>query len=65
MARVRMQGIVERLEHQFRRALEEAVNDTVTDADFDSRELSRAFRRAVGRKFSSWETVNDSDVSSD
>jgi hypothetical protein len=45
-----------------KRALEAAVDEVLPDAKIDRNELYRAFRRAVGRKCSTWETVSDSDV---
>jgi len=62
MARVRTEHIVEHLSSQMRRALGAAVLEVIPDAEFDEYELFRAFRRAVGRKCSTWEQVPDQDV---
>jgi len=46
-----------------RNALEAAVKEVLPDAgSFDRYELFRAFRRAVGRKCNTWESIPDSDV---
>lgn len=65
MARVKMQSIVEHLSTQMKRALEAAVQDVDSDSEIDRSELYRAFKRAVGRKCSTWETVPDSYVDAD
>jgi hypothetical protein len=59
MARVKPEAIVDHLSSQMRRALEEAVLRVIPDAEFDSHQLYREFRRAVGRKCSTWERVPD------
>lgn len=59
MAQVQMEGIVDHLSSEMRRALEAAVEAEIPDANFDAHSLFRAFRRAVGRKCSQWETVPD------
>ena len=65
MARVDMERIVEHLSSEMRRALEDAVNETVDDAGVDAHELFRAFRRAVRRNSSTWERVPDGCVKLD
>ncbi|WP_269522604.1 hypothetical protein [Coraliomargarita parva] len=65
MAKVKPQEIVDDLTYEFRRALEDAVKEVIPDAYFDRYELFRAFRRAVGRKCSTWENVSDSNVDVD
>jgi len=62
MARVRMVQIVEHLRSEMRRALTEAVQRVLPDAEFDERQLFLEFRRAVGRKCSTWERVPDGYV---
>jgi len=62
MARVRIQKIIERLDYDMKRALEDAISEVLPDADVDRDELYRAFRRAVGRKCSTWVNVSDNDV---
>lgn len=62
MARVKIEGIVEHLSSDMRRALAEAVNECIRDAHVDASELFRAFKRAVRRKCSTWERVPDQYV---
>ena len=62
MARIRIEAIIEKLEDQLKRALEDAVNHTIENAVFDRNRLFREFKRAVGQKCSDWEIVNDADV---
>jgi len=62
MARVKPKEIVDDLDSEFRRALADAVQEVMPGAQFDEYELFRAFKRAVGRKCSTWEGVRDSHV---
>jgi hypothetical protein len=59
MAQVKIEYVVEHLSYQMERALEEAVNSVIPDADFEPLSLFRAFVQAVGYKCSTWETVPD------
>lgn len=62
MARVKIQSIIEHLDYDMKRALEDAVSHVLPDADVDRAEIYREFRRAVGRKCSTWVNVPDSDI---
>jgi hypothetical protein len=62
MARVKIQSIIEHLDYDMKRALEDAVSRALPDADVDRTELYREFRRAVGRRCSAWVDVSDDDV---
>ena len=62
MARVKIQSIVEHLDYDMKRALEDAVAHVLPDADVDRSEIYREFRRSVGRKCSTWVNVPDGDV---
>jgi hypothetical protein len=62
MARVKIEKIIEQLDSDLRKALRDAVRRVIPKVDFDERRLFREFARAVGRKCSTWETVNDSFV---
>ncbi|MDR2018745.1 MAG: hypothetical protein LBQ00_07765 [Syntrophobacterales bacterium] len=52
--------IIDRLSTEMREALKDAVNEVLPEADFDEHELFRAFKGAVRRKCSRWESVPDS-----
>lgn len=65
MARIKPEDIIDDLSRDMRRALEDSVREVMPDAEFDSYELFRAFKRAVRRKCSTWETVRDSHVEVD
>lgn len=62
MAKVRIEEVVDYLNSEMRRALEDAVREVMPNATFDSHELFRAFRRAVSRKCGTWEQVPDQYV---
>ena len=59
MDKVKIEEVIDHLDSEMRHALEDAVNEVVPGASFDSYELFRAFRRAVGRKCNTWEQVPD------
>jgi len=59
MARVKIEQIVDHLSSEMRRALEDAVQRTCPDCRVDAHALFREFKRAVGRKCSTWENVPD------
>jgi hypothetical protein len=49
MARVKIQSIVEHLDYDMKRALEDALGEVLPNAKIDRNEVYRAFWRAVGR----------------
>jgi len=59
MARVKMEDIVDHLSSEMRKALGDAVRATQKGDRVDEHALFRAFKRAVGRKCSTWERVPD------
>ncbi len=59
MARVKIEEIVDHLGTEFRKALHETVRKEIPDAEFNQHQLFREFRRAVGRKCNTWESVPD------
>jgi len=59
MAQVQMERLVDHLSPETRRALEATVSEVLPSAWFDAHELFRAFRRAIGRKCGTWESVPD------
>lgn len=59
MASVNIEEVIDHLSSEIRRALEDAVQEVAPEAEVDSYDLYRAFKRAVGRKCSTWETVPD------
>jgi hypothetical protein len=65
MARVKIEEIIDQLDSDLRKALRDAVRQVIPKVDFDGRRLFREFVRAVRRKRSTWETVNDGFVERD
>lgn len=65
MAKVNVEEIVDHLDSDIRRALEDTVKTVVRDGRFDAHELCREFKRNVRRRFSTWETVPDRCVKMD
>jgi len=64
MAKIKVEEIVDDLSSEFRRALADAVREVMPGIQCDEYQLFRAFKRAVGRKCSIWETVKNSHVES-
>ncbi|MEC4766345.1 hypothetical protein LPL18_003200 [Halomonas sp. CUBES01] len=62
MAQVDIEEVVDHLSREMRRALRDAVDEVNPDSDLDEYELFRAFKRAVRRKCSTWETIPDQYV---
>lgn len=62
MVRINIESVVEGLDYDLKRALEAAVKEAIPGAEVNRNTLFRAFRRAVGRKCSTWVTVPDSCV---
>ena len=57
MVKINIQSIMEGLDHDMKRALEEAVEEVYPDLYVDKDKLYKAFRRAIRRKFSTWVNV--------
>ena len=62
MARVKIEEIIDHLSSEMRRALEETLRTIAPSVHCDAHQLFREFRRNVGRKCSTWETVPDQYV---
>jgi len=62
MARVNIENIIDHLKTEIRKALKEAVENEISDADFDPNQLFREFQRAVRRKCNTWERVPSNSV---
>lgn len=59
-----MAELVDHLSSEMRRALKDATQEVFPNVVVDEHELFRAFKRAVGRKCSTWEQVPDRYVKS-
>jgi hypothetical protein len=59
MAQVKIEDIIEHLDHGVRRALEETIKYHFPNQDFDSRQVFRTFKRMISRKCSIWENIPD------
>ena len=62
MAQVKIQSIIEHLDYDMKRALEDELFHVLPNAHLDGNQLYREFIRAVGRKASTWVNVPDHDV---
>jgi hypothetical protein len=62
MAKIKTEEIVTDLGFQFRKALAQAVQEILPDAQFDELDLFRAFKKALRRKCNAWENVNDAYI---
>ena len=59
MAKIKIQTIMEYLDSDLRSALRAAVSEVLPDSDVDVHELFGAFKRAVGHRCETWESVPD------
>ncbi|HNW98003.1 MAG TPA: hypothetical protein PKK00_06300 [Bacteroidales bacterium] len=64
MARIKIDSIIDYLDTDLRKALEETIKQHFSDENFDNRELFRTFKRNVSKKCSSWEEVPDHFIDS-
>ncbi|MFB0517173.1 MAG: hypothetical protein ACETWG_11305 [Candidatus Neomarinimicrobiota bacterium] len=62
MARVNLTEMIDRLELELRPVLKQAVQATISAVEFDDKALYREFRKAVNRRFQTWERIPDSCV---
>jgi len=62
MTRVKIQSIIEHLDHDMQRALVDAVSHVYPDVKINRAALYRAFTRAVGRQCSTWVPVREQHV---
>lgn len=57
MAKVKIEDIVDHLDTDLRKALAETIKQHFPNQPFSDRDVFRTFKRMVGRKCSTWETV--------
>jgi hypothetical protein len=62
MAQVKIESIIEHLDYEMKRALEDAVKRAGVEEHVNRNRLFKEFVKAVGRKCSSWENVPDNYV---
>jgi hypothetical protein len=65
LARIKIEDVIDSLDHDIKKALEVAVKQVIPGAQFNTGVLFKAFVRAVGRKCNTWERVPDSYVDLD
>jgi hypothetical protein len=59
MAQVKIEDVIDHLDSDIRKALEETIKQVFPNQPFDSRQAFRIFVRMVGRKCNTWEAVPD------
>ena len=62
MAKVKIEEVIDHLSSEMKRALEQAVNNSIPGVQFDRNILFREFKKGVYRKCSVWEKVPDQYV---
>ena len=62
MAKVKIEDVIDHLDTEIRNALAETIKDHFPNQSFDERDVFRTFKRMVGRKCSTWESVPDQYV---
>ncbi|MEO9870874.1 hypothetical protein [Ekhidna sp.] len=59
MARIKVEDIVDHLDREFRKALENTLEEHFPNENFDARDVFRTFKRKIRRKCNTWENVPD------
>jgi len=62
MARIKIEKVVEKLDREFKKALDDTMQEFAPDASYDQSALFRFFLRRVYQHCSTWETIPDSAV---
>jgi hypothetical protein len=62
MARVKIEAVVDHLDREFKKALEDTFDHFAPDVEIDRNEVFRFFLRRVYQHCSVWETVPDTSV---
>jgi hypothetical protein len=62
MAKIKIEEVIDHLDTDVRRALADAVKETIPSANFDEYSLFRAFKRSIRRRCRTWENVPDNYV---
>ena len=62
MAKIKIEKIIEHMDLQFRRSLDEAVKAVIPGTEVDTKLLYREFKKALLKSCRVWETVPDASV---
>ena len=62
MAHVRIEEIIDHLEYEMKRALDDAVSKAIPGVSVDRSRLFKEFVKAVGRKCNIWEQIPEKYV---
>lgn len=62
MARIKVEEVLDHLDHDLRRALEATLKEHFPNQIFDARAIFRTFKRQAYRKCNIWENVPDQYV---
>lgn len=65
MAKIKIEEVVDHLDHEFRRALEATLKEHFPNQSFDTRAVFRTFKKQVYRKCNVWEDIPDQLVEND
>jgi len=64
MARIKLEETLEYLYDDIQPSLVEAVREVLPDAEFENRELFRAFLNAIGRRCPDWAKIPNNLIDS-
>lgn len=59
MAKIKVEDIVDHLNSEFRKALEDTLKEHFPNQPFDSYSVYRTFKRKIYHKCNTWENVPD------
>lgn len=62
MAQIKIEYIVEKLDHVFKNALTDTLKQTFPEQEFNEMDAFRTFLKMIGRRCEIWESVPDNWV---
>lgn len=62
MTQINLHAVIDHLQHDIMRALENALENVIPDAEIDRNALYKEFRKAVHRKCPPWAIIPDQYV---
>lgn len=65
MARINIERVIDKLEHEFKSGLKTALNATAPDKEIDAQLLFKEFKKQVIKNCKQWEYIESNAVDTD
>lgn len=65
MAKVNIEGVMDHLEDEFRKALRATLREHFSEKDFNSRAVFKTFKQEVYKKCNVWESIPNKNIRSE